>query len=253
MQLPKNKFKAALQTGDVLPGLWSSLCSPMIAEVLGDSDFDWILLDTEHSPNETPTLVAQMQAMSAGHASAIVRPAWNDPVLIKRLLDIGAQTLLIPFVQNADEAKAAVAATRYPPQGIRGVAGSGRAARYGRVKNYLQTASDEIAVLVQIESVEALTHIEDIAQVDGVDGVFIGPGDLSASMGHLGHAEHPDVQAAIKSAIDTLNKLGKPGGILAFNPDVAKRYQAWGYRFVAVGSDLSLIVNGADTLCSKFR
>lgn len=248
MQLPKNQFKQKLKNGNLQIGLWSTLASPIVAEVIGDSGFDWILIDTEHTPNELPMIVAQMQAMAAGTASPIVRPAWNDKVLIKRLLDSGANSLLIPFVQNADEAHAAVAATRYPPDGIRGVTGSGRAARYGRVKDYLHRAADEIAVIVQIETGDAMEQIAEIAQVKGVDAVFIGPADLSASMGHLGNPKHPDVQAAIKQGIETLNEIGKPAGILAFHPADAHRYIEWGARFVAVGSDLSILVKGTTAL-----
>jgi 4-hydroxy-2-oxoheptanedioate aldolase len=249
----RNRFKAALARGELQIGLWSSLCSNIVAEIIGDSGFDWILLDTEHSPNELPGLIVQMQAMSTGTATPIVRPAWNDPVLIKRILDAGAQALLLPFVQNADEAANAVAATRYPPAGIRGITSSGRAARFGRVPNYLKTASEEICVLVQVETGEALAQIEDIASVDGIDGVFIGPADLSASLGHIGNPGHPEVQDAIKSAVDRLKKVGKPGGILTPNEAEARRYIEWGYKFVAVGSDLGIMSKGADALARTFK
>lgn len=253
MKIPKNIFKANLLAGHLQIGLWSTLGSHIVAEVIGDSGFDWIALDTEHSPNELPNLVTQMQAIATGTASVMVRPAWNDPVLIKRILDIGAQTIIVPFVQNAEEAKSAVAATRYPPEGIRGVTGSGRAARYGRVKDYLHTASDEIAVVVQIETGSALEQIEAIAGVGGVDGVFIGPADLSASLGHIGNPNHETVQTALKLAVDKLLALNVPAGILAFNPDDIKRYIDWGYSFVAVGSDLSVLANGTQALAEKFR
>ncbi len=253
MQLPKNQFKAKLQNGDLQIGLWSTLGSSIVAEVIADSGFDWILLDTEHTHNELPMLVAQMQAMATGTASPIVRPAWNDAVLIKRLLDSGVNSLLIPFVQNADEARAAVAATRYPPAGIRGATTSGRAARYGRVKDYLHNAAEEIAVVVQIETAEAMAQIDAIAQVDGIDALFVGPADLSASMGFLGNATHPDVQAAIKQGFDTLNALGKPVGILAYNPDNARRYIEWGARFVAVGSDLRTLLQGTTALAASYK
>lgn len=253
MTTRKNTFKSALVAGELQVGLWASSCSNIIVEVLANSGADWILLDTEHSPNEISNLVAQLQAMQNKTSSAIVRPAWNDKVLIKRILDLGAQTLLIPFVQNADEATAAVAATRYPPDGIRGVAGSTRASDYGRNKDYLHTANDEIAVIVQIETGAALQEIEAIAAVPGVDAVFIGPSDLSASLGHINNAEHEDVQAAIKTAIEKLQSVGKPGGILAFNPEHAKRYIDWGFQFVAVGSDLSLLVKNSDALVNQFK
>lgn len=253
MQLPKNNFKAALTGDRPLFGLWSTLCSHIVAEAVADSGFDWILIDTEHSPNELPNVIMQMQAMATGTASPIVRPAWNDAVLIKRLLDSGVQSLLIPFVQNADEARAAVAATRYPPEGIRGVTGSGRAARYGRIKTYLHEAANELCVIVQIETQEALGHLAEIAAVPGVDAVFIGPSDLSASMGHLGNPKHEDVQAAIRDGLSQLKAMGKPAGILAFNPDDARRYIEWGATFVAVGSDLSVLVKGTTALAASFK
>jgi 4-hydroxy-2-oxoheptanedioate aldolase len=253
MELKRNGFKAAIARGELQIGLWSSLCSNIVAEVIGDSGFDWILLDTEHSPNELPGLVSQMQALGGGTATPIVRPAWNDPVLIKRILDAGAQALLIPFVQNAEEAAAAVAATRYPPHGIRGITTSGRAARYGRVQGYLAGAAEELCLLVQVETGEALAAIESIAQVPGVDGVFIGPADLSASLGHLGNPAHPEVQDAIRGAAERLAKVGKPAGILTPNEAEARRYIEWGYTFVAVGSDLGVLTKNADALARTFK
>lgn len=253
MAIQKNKLKAALAEGKLQLGLWSSSGSNIVAEILAHSGFDWVTLDTEHTHTTLPDLISQMQAMKGGTASVIVRPAWNDPVLIKRILDIGAQSLVIPFVQNADEARAAVAATRYPPHGIRGAAGSSRAAAFGRNKNYLHEAGDEIALIVQIETGEAVQEIEAIAAVPGVDGIFIGPSDLSASLGYLNNPNHEAVQAVIKEAIDKLKIAEKPGGILAFNPDDAKRYIDWGFQFIAVGSDINLLVKGSDGLLQKFK
>jgi len=253
METRKNTLKAALAAGELQIGLWSSSCSNILVEVLAGSNPDWIVLDTEHSPNELPNLVSQMQAMNGSAAAAIVRPAWNDKVIIKRILDAGAQSIIIPYIQNVAEAEAAVAATRYPLAGIRGAAGSTRASNYGRNKNYLHNASDEIAVIVQVETGEALEDIEAIASVDGVDSVFIGPSDLSASLGHIGNAEHPDVQDAIKTAITKLKAVGKAGGILAFNPDHARRYIDWGFQFIAVGSDIGMVVKGSDALVQQFK
>ncbi len=179
--------------------------------------------------------------MQRGTATPIIRPAWNDAVLAKRCLDIGAQTLLFPYVQNAEEAKRAVASTRYPPQGIRGVSVAARASRYGRTPGYLTKANDEICVLVQVETRTALDQLEAIAQVEGVDGVFIGPSDLAASLGHLGNPQHAEVQAAIEDAVTRLQKLGKPAGILTGNEEEARRYIEWGYLFVAVGADVGLL------------
>jgi 4-hydroxy-2-oxoheptanedioate aldolase len=222
-------------------GLWSSLCSNIAAEIISDSGFDWILLDTEHSPNEIPDLVSQLQAVQAGTATPIIRPAWNDAVLAKRCLDIGAQTLLFPYLQSPEEAKRAVASTRYPPQGIRGVSVASRASRYGRTPGYLTKANAEICVLVQVASVE------------GIDGVFIGPSDLAASLGHLGNPQHAEVQAAMQDAVKRLKKLGKPAGILTGNEEEARRYIEWGYLFVAVGADVGLLAKNADALAKKFK
>lgn len=253
MDLPRNTFKHAIAKGELQIGLWCSLCSPITAEIVSHSGFDWLLLDTEHSPSEVPDVLAQLQAVQAGAASAIVRPAWNDIVLIKRFLDIGAQTLLIPFVQTPEEARRAVEATRYPPGGIRGITGSGRASRYGRVKDYLKNAGQEICLLVQVETKSALDRIEDIAAVDGIDGVFIGPNDLSASFGHIGNWGHPDVQKALEDAVRRLKKIGKPAGILTPNEEEAKRFIDWGYTFVAVGADLGLLARHADALAKRFK
>jgi 4-hydroxy-2-oxoheptanedioate aldolase len=253
MELPRNEFKHALAAGRMQIGLWSSLCSHIGAEIIADCGFDWVLLDTEHSPSDVPILVTQLQGMMRGTATPIVRPAWNDIVLIKRILDAGATSLLIPFVQNADEARRAVAATRYPPDGIRGVSGSNRAARYGRIKDYLHKANGEICVLVQVETASALEQLEDIASVDGVDGVFIGPADLAASMGHTGDQLHPTVQKAIEDAGRRLKKVGKAAGILTPVEADAKRYITWGYTFVAVGSDVGLLIKNGDALAKTFK
>ena len=252
-EFQKNAFKHALAEGKLQIGLWSSLCNSIAAEIVSDSGFDWLLLDTEHSPNEIPDLMQQLQAVQRGTATPIVRPAWNDAVLAKRCLDIGAQSLLFPYVQNADEARSAVTSTRYPPHGIRGVASASRASRYGRVPGYLSKANDEICVLVQVETREALKELDAIAKVDGVDGVFIGPSDLAASLGHIGNPAHPDVQAAIKDAVTRLKAAGKPAGILTGSEDEARRYIEWGYLFVAVGSDIGLLAKNADTLAKKFK
>ena len=251
--MPRNAFKHALAAGKLQIGLWSSLASNVAAEIISDSGFDWILLDTEHSPNEIPGLVSQLQAVQCGTATPIVRPAWNDAVLAKRILDIGAQSLLFPYVQNVNEARAAVASTRYPPQGIRGVAVSARASRYGRTPGYLTKANDEICVLVQVETAQAMRELEAIAKVDGVDGVFIGPSDLAASLGHLGNPQHPDVQKVIEDAGRRLKAIGKPAGILTGNEDEARRYMGWGYLFVAVGADVGLLARNADALAKKFK
>jgi len=253
MDLPRNAFKHAIAAGQPQYGLWCSLCSNIVVDIVSDSGFDWLLLDSEHSPNELPAILTQLQAARGGTATPIVRPAWNDPVLIKRILDIGAPGLLIPYVQNVEEAKRAVAATRYPPAGMRGVTGTGRASRFGRVKDYIRNAESEICVLLQVETREALAHLEDIASVDGVDGIFIGPADLSTSFGHAGNWANPEMQAVFKDAVTRLARVGKPAGFLTSSEEEARRLIEWGYTFVAVGADLGLLRNAADALAKKFK
>ena len=245
IEAPKNRFKAKLIAGETQLGLWMSIPSPVTAEALSLIGYDWLLFDSEHSPVEVASLQPLLQAAAAGESMPAARPAWNDKVLIKKLLDIGVQTLLVPFVQNADEARDAICATRYPPAGERGVAGSTRASRYGMARGYLQQANDEICTLVQVETGKALENLEDIAGVDGVDGVFIGPSDLAASLGHLGNPGARQVQDALRSAASRILTAGSVPGILATNSDDAKRYLSWGYRFVAISIDLGLLVKGA--------
>jgi 4-hydroxy-2-oxoheptanedioate aldolase len=252
VNLPTNDFKRALAAGKPQIGIWSSLCSHISAEVLADAGFHWVLLDTEHSPNELPLVQNQLDAMLAGTAEPIVRPAWNDTVLIKRYLDIGSRTLLIPYVQNADEARRAAAAVRYPPHGVRGVSGCTRANRYGRVKDYFKRVHDELCLLVQVETRAALANLEAIAAVDGVDGVFIGPNDLAADMGHLGNWQHPEVWKAMEDAASRIRKAGKAPGILVGEAD-GKRSLDAGFLFVAVGSDLAMLARGSEALAAKFK
>jgi len=253
MEMSRNRFKQAVRERRLQIGLWSSLCSNIGAEIISDAGFDWILLDTEHSPNELPGLLSQMQAIGTHDATPVVRAAWNDAVLIKRILDIGARAVLVPYVQNAEEAKQAVASVRYPPRGLRGVSAGSRASRYGRVADYLKKADDEICLLVQVETRAALTQLEAIADVDGVDGVFIGPSDLAASFGHLGNVQAPEVQSAIRDAAARLGAVGRACGILTVNEADARRYIEWGYRFVAVGIDTNLLARTADALAQSFR
>lgn len=253
MDLPANPFKHALAAGRPQIGLWSSLATNVTVELIAAAGYDWLLLDMEHSPNEIPMLIQQMQALAGGTATPIVRPPWNDPVVIKRVLDAGAQSVLVPFVQNAAEARAAVAATRYPPSGIRGVSAGARAGRYGRIDGYLHKANAEMCVLVQIETPMGLTNLEAIAAVEGVDGVFIGPSDLAATHGHLGNPGHADIDKLIFEAGARLGKIGKPAGFLTANQELAKRVIDAGFLFVAVGSDSGLMVKAADTLAKTFK
>jgi len=253
MEMTVNTFRKAVREGRSQIGLWCSACNNLTAEVIAGAGFDWILIDTEHAPNELSIVLGQLQALVGGTAAPVVRPAWNDVVLIKRLLDIGAQNLLVPYVQTADEARAAVAAVRYPPQGVRGVASMHRANRFGRTRDYYHRANDEMCLLLQIETHVALKNLEAIASVDGVDGLFIGPSDLAASLGHLGDNAHPEVHAAIEDAVQRIRKAGKAAGILAGLEVDARHWLAQGCTVVAVGGDLALLARSAETLVAKFK
>jgi 4-hydroxy-2-oxoheptanedioate aldolase len=253
MEMPVNGLKKALLAGRAQIGVWSSLASHVSVEVIARAGFDWILLDMEHSPNELQMLHGQLQATVGGTASAVVRPQWNDAVLLKRILDLGAQTVLLPMVQDADEARRAVAATRYPPLGVRGMGSLIRANHYGRVPDYLQRVHDELCVIVQIETRTALRNIEAIAAVDGVDGLFIGPNDLAADLGYIGRSGHADVKAAIDDAIERIRRTGKFAGILTGVEADARHWLERGALFVAVGSDSGLLSTQADALAARFK
>lgn len=247
-----NTFRQDLIAGKKLIGCWCSLGSHITTEVLGVAGFDWLLLDAEHSPNDVLSLIPQLMALKDSPSAPVVRPQWNDTVQIKRLLDAGFHNFLIPFVQSADEARAAVAATRYPPQGVRGLSVSQRNNRYGTVKDYFKIVNDNIAVMVQIETMVAVNAIDEICAVEGVDGIFIGPGDLSTTMGHIGNPLHPEVQAAMQKVYASAKSHGKPVGILAPVEADARRYIEMGASFVAVGSDLGAFRNATQALRDKF-
>lgn len=252
--IPENRFKRALQHGRQQIGLWSTLSTAFAAEVVAGAGFDWLLLDTEHSPADVLTVLSQLQALSGfATVSPVVRPAANDPVLIKRFLDIGVQTLMIPYVQSAAEATAAVAAIRYPPRGIRGVSALTRATQFGRVRNYATQADHEVCLLVQVETQAGLDALEAIAGVDGVDGVFMGPGDLAASLGHIGMPDHPEVVDAVVNAIRRIVACGKPAGVLTSDVSFAKRCIEAGTCFTAVGVDVGLLARGAEALAQRFK
>ena len=253
MELPQNPFKRAIKAGKPQIGLWSTLSSSYTVEVVAGAGFDWLLLDTEHSPVDIENLLTQLQAAAPYASHPIVRIPWNDMVTVKRVLDIGAQTLLVPYVQNVEEARNAVAHTRYPPAGVRGVAGTTRATRFGRVKEYAKRAHEELCVLVQVETQSALQNIEAICAIDGVDGVFIGPADLHASLGHAGETANPKVKPMIDDAIRRIRKAGKAPGILTPNEADARHWLECGALFVAVGSDAGILARGADALAAKFK
>ncbi len=253
MELPQNAFKRALKAGKAQIGLWSSLSSSYTVEVIAGAGYDWILLDCEHSPNDLESLLTQLQACAPYPATPIVRVPWNDMVNIKRVLDAGAQSLLIPYVCTPEEARSAVSYTRYPPSGVRGVAGTTRATRFGRVKDYARRAHEEICVLVQVETKPALDQLEAICAVEGVDGVFIGPADLHASMGFPGETANPAVLPLIEEAMHRIRKAGKAPGYLSPVEADAKRMLAAGALFCAVGADVGLLARGAETLRAKFN
>ena len=253
MELPPNKFKRAIQSGKLQIGLWSMLSSHVTVEVIAGAGFDWIVLDTEHAPNELPMVYSQLQAATGGTAQPVVRIPWNDMVTIKRYLDIGAQSLLIPCVETEEEARNAVASTHYPPEGKRGFAAASRASAFGRIQDYVHACDHELCLLLQVETKTGLENLEAIAGVEGVDGVFIGPGDLSAALGHVGDAKHPEVQAAIEDAIKRILGCGKPAGILTPDESLARRYIELGCVFAAVGSDISILARVSEQLAARFK
>ncbi|MBY6156154.1 HpcH/HpaI aldolase family protein [Pseudooceanicola nitratireducens] len=252
MDLPKNRFKAALKAGQHQTGFWNTIAGPIVPEALAAQGFDWIVVDTEHTTTEAFQVHASLQAIAAyPDVSAVVRPVSNDPAYIKRYLDMGAQTLMIPYVQTADEARAAVTAMRYPPRGIRGMAGGTRASRYGLVKDYMTRAEEELCLIVQVETASALEQLEEIALVEGVDAVFIGPADLSGSMGHPGNQAHADVVAAIEDAFARLKAINVPSGILTLNEDFARRLISLGSGFTAIGTDISSLMRDVSALKAR--
>lgn len=253
MDLPKNPFKAALREGRQQIGIWCTIPGSGHAESLAGCGFDWMVIDTEHSTVDLTTVQAMLQGVAPYPTHAVVRPGWNDPVEIKRILDAGAQSILVPYVQDADQAARAVSAVLYPPDGTRGVAGITRASRFGLIDNYNARANAEICLLVQVETAEALANIEAIAAVPGVDGIFIGPADLAASMGHTGNPGAPEVRQAILSAIARITRAGKPAGILSLDQDFLREAVAAGTTFTAVDVDQAILLRGARALASSWK
>lgn len=254
MPAPKNSFKQALKDKRLQIGFWQALASPYAVEICADAGYDWLLLDGEHAPNDVPMLMAQLQAMKGSRSHAIIRPPIGETYIIKQMLDIGAQTLLIPMVDSKELAQAMVKAVRYPPHGVRGVgAALARASNFNRIPDYLQTANDEICLLLQIESKAGLAALDDIASLDGVDGIFIGPADLAADMGYLGNPSAPEVQAAIEKAFVQVQSHGKAAGILSGDLALAKRYADLGATFVAIGNDVTLFATATSRLLADFK
>ncbi|MEZ2406130.1 HpcH/HpaI aldolase/citrate lyase family protein [Bosea sp. RCC_152_1] len=253
MKLPSNRFLASIRSGQPQIGLWLSLASGYATEAVAGAGFDWLLIDTEHSPNDLSSVLTQLQVLAAHPVTPIVRPDWNDPVLVKRLLDIGAPGLLFPMVQSPEEAARAVAATRYPPHGIRGVSGCTRANGFARMSDYFSRIEEETAVLVQVETRAAIAQVLEIGRVEGVDGVFFGPADIAADIGLLGKPSDPAVWDVIRPAARKLIEAGIPVGTLVFDPAFARSLVAEGFSFVACGSDAVLLARGADSLSRTMR
>lgn len=255
MPAPTNTFKQALKQGNTAQiGLWLGLANSYTAELLAGAGFDWLLIDAEHAPNDLQTILGQLQAIAPYPSHPIVRPPWPDAVRIKQILDLGAQTILAPMVETGEQAADVVAATRYPPQGIRGVGSAlARASGFNRMPEYLQTANDEICVLIQIETPKGVENLDDILATEGVDGVFIGPSDLSASMGYIGNPGHPEVQKVIEESIAKIVAAGKAPGILIADQALAQRYIELGALFVGVGTDTGLLMKSSNDLAAKFK
>ena len=253
MKLASNTFTQALASGSKQIGLWISLCSNFAAEVTAPAGYDWALIDMEHSPNDYFSVLSQLQAFAASDTTAIVRVEWNDTVAVKRLLDLGAPGILFPMVQSVEEAKKAVAATRYPPHGVRGVSGATRATKFGRVTDYIARVEDETTVLLQLETRAAVEQAEAISEVDGVSGIFFGPADIAADIGKLGKPMDPEVWNLIKPAAQKLIAKGVPVGTLVLDPAFATELLNDGFTFVACGTDASLLAKASDQLLATVK
>jgi len=247
-----NLFRQDLRNGKQLIGCWSSIGDAITTEILGLAGFDWILLDAEHAPNDELTLIPQLMALKDSKSTPFVRIHSIDAVMIKRVLDMGFYNILVPFVETEEDAVKAVSATRYPPEGIRGVSLAHRSNAYGTILDYFQRVNEAISVVVQIENQNGLNNLNEILNVKGIDAVFVGPSDLAATLGHLGNMNHPDVQTAIKHVFATAKEHGKPCGILTGSEEDAKRYISWGATMVAVGADVGLFRNATQGLADKF-
>lgn len=252
---PDPSFKDALNHADrALAGIWVCSGSPLVAEICAGAGFDWIFIDAEHSPNGLESILVQLQSVRGYPVIPVVRPPVNDTVVIKQYLDLGVQSLIIPMVNTAEDARDAVAACHYPPMGVRGVGSAlARSARWNRVPDYLTRAGESLTLMVQIESAQAVENVEAIVSTEGVDGIFIGPSDLAASMGVIGQQDHPDVVAAVEKSIAAGKAAGKYVGVNAFAEAAAKRYIELGAHYVGVGADVSLLARGTEALAAKFR
>ncbi len=253
MKLPVNPFTQAIKKGEKQIGLWVGYGSNFAAEIIAGAGYDWVVIDMEHSPNDYNSVMSQLQAFSDYPTTAIVRPDWNDTVKVKRLLDIGSNGLLFPMVQNVEEAEKAVAATRYPPRGVRGVSGSTRAAKFGRITDYFQRIEEETTIILQLETIEALNNAEEIAAVDGVHGVFFGPSDIAADLGKIGKPMDQEVWDHILPVAEKLIDKGIPVGTLVLDPAFSAKLLNDGFTFVACGMDTALLARSSEALLTSVK
>lgn len=254
MPAPENRFKSALARGDMLYGCWAGFADAYATEMLATAGFDWLVIDGEHAPNDLPSIMRQLQVLEGRHSAPVVRLPMGEPWAIKQVLDAGAQTLLIPMVDSADQARALVRATRYPPDGIRGSgAALARATQFSAIPDYVATANAQICLLVQVETRAGIDALDEILQVDGVDGVFIGPSDLAADMGYLGDSDQPEVRAVIRDALARIAASDKAAGILSLDHDTARLYRDWGAQFLAVGIDVVMLTQAARATMARWR
>ncbi len=253
MDMPKNRFKAAIKEGTPQIGLWCCGAEPSFAEMLANCGYDWMMFDTEHSPMDPLVVQPMLQAVAPYDVSALVRPTGLDPFQIKKFLDAGAQSIMVPYIQTVEEAELAVASVTYPPKGIRGVAGVTRASRYGAVADYAKKARDEICLILQIETKAAMDRIEDIAKVPGVDALFVGPADMAASLGYPGQNTHPEVRAACADAIRRIRAAGLPAGFLSPDDSLLEEMVEAGSVFTAVDLDLTILKRGAQARAKEWK
>jgi 2-keto-3-deoxy-L-rhamnonate aldolase RhmA len=250
-----NPFRQLLRAHTQTPpiGTWIMSASPLVAEAIGHAGFQWGVVDMEHTPLDMMDVIALLQAVAGTKMIPVTRVPWNDSVTVKRVLDAGAQTLLFPFIQNADEARAAVAATRYPPEGIRGMAGMSRASKFGTAPDHFRLANKQVGVIVQIETPQAVEQLEAIAAVPGVDALFIGPGDLSGAMGFVGQLTHPAVMDVMTQCVRRAKAVGKPIGTVGGTPEVVAQYRAAGFDYLAIASDLGLLMRAANSAVAALQ
>jgi 4-hydroxy-2-oxoheptanedioate aldolase len=254
MPAPENRFKSKLARGDMLYGCWAGFADAYATEMLATAGFDWLVIDSEHAPNDLPSIMRQLQVLEGRHSAPVVRLPMGEPWAIKQVLDAGAQTLLIPMVDSADQARALVRATRYPPEGIRGSgAALARATQFSAIPDYISTANAQICLLVQVETRAGIDALDDILKVEGVDGVFIGPSDLAADMGYLGDSDQPEVRAVIRDALTRIAASDKAAGILSLDHDTALSYRDWGAQFLAVGIDVVMLAQTARATMARWR